>query len=266
MKKKLYSILFVFIFPTFQLLGQSSFIFSKEGRPILNRRQVLANCLNALNKSQSDKTAVAICECEAAMIDGYFSNKQYKKHTKNGLIDMSALIKEDTLLNSQIQSCYTRSGKTMLLQAEGFESEFVENCIKHIKTNTEKSLNPDKVKNFCLCQLQLVRTKKISDSEMVTLSNPNSLLFFEMMYTCGNPFMEKNETGKNWDSTMVRDIKGELTDTVKVLSLNGMTYLKIKVGSTVQFWLFDTGASDLLINNDMEEILKNENITSVALL
>ena len=39
-----------------------------------------------------------------------------------------------------------------------------------------------------------------------------------------------------------------------------MAYLEIKVGSLVQVWLFDTGASDLLINTDMEEDLKKENI------
>jgi len=42
--------------------------------------------------------------------------------------------------------------------------------------------------------------------------------------------------------------------------MNGMTFLKIKTGSLVQFWLFDTGATDLLINSEMEQQLKKENI------
>lgn len=39
-----------------------------------------------------------------------------------------------------------------------------------------------------------------------------------------------------------------------------MTYVKLKVGSLVQIWLFDTGATDLLITNEMAETLKEEKV------
>ena len=39
-----------------------------------------------------------------------------------------------------------------------------------------------------------------------------------------------------------------------------MSYVQIILGSLIQFWLFDTGASDLLINNDMEKTLQQEGV------
>lgn len=39
-----------------------------------------------------------------------------------------------------------------------------------------------------------------------------------------------------------------------------MSYVQIKTGSLVQYWLLDTGASDLLINTEMEQTLKEESI------
>jgi predicted aspartyl protease len=39
-----------------------------------------------------------------------------------------------------------------------------------------------------------------------------------------------------------------------------MTYVKIKIGSMIQVWLLDTGASDLLIGTELESALKKENI------
>jgi predicted aspartyl protease len=41
-----------------------------------------------------------------------------------------------------------------------------------------------------------------------------------------------------------------------------MTYVKLKIGSLVQIWLFDTGASDFLITKDMENTLREEKIIS----
>ena len=95
---------------------------------------------------------------------------------------------------------------------------------------------------------------------METLSNPNSLLFYEIMYKCGDPFSNEEPQDKNWNRNLEKDIIGPSSDTIKILTLNGMTYVKVKIGSSTQFWLFDTGASDLLINKEMEKDLKNENI------
>jgi len=255
-----YPIFWFLIIIAVQSFGQGEFILTKEGRPILKRRQLIANCLKTLHKDKTDKTALSICECQTDKFDGYFTSKQYKKHLSKGIINLSGLVEEDSLFEKEIQKCYTSSGNTLLLQAESFESEFISNCIKSIQKNTEKKLDINRLSNFCTCQLNLVKTKKISDAEMETLSNPNSLLFYEIMYKCGDPFSNEEPQDKNWNRNLEKDIIGPSSDTIKILTLNGMTYVKVKIGSSTQFWLFDTGASDLLINKEMEKDLKNENI------
>lgn len=240
-------------------LGQEG-IYTKEGRVVLNRRQVVNNCLAALNKDRSDKTALAICECQANKLNNRFTNKQYKQHTKNNVIDLTGLIGEDSLVQKEIQECYLASGQTILLQAEGFENEFVEQCRKSIQSSSDKTLDPGRLDSFCRCQLQMVKTKRLTDQEMNTLSNPNSLLFFEMMYRCGSPYANKTDKESNWAPSSSTDVKGPAADTINVLSLNGMTYVKVKIGSLVQVWLFDTGASDLLVNTETEATLKKENV------
>jgi hypothetical protein len=240
------------------------YIYTKEGRTILNRRELVNNCLRSLNKNRSDKTALSICECQTAKLDRRFTSKQFKQHTKSNVIDIATLVKEDSLAEKELQDCFTASGQTVLLQAESFESEFMAACRKSIQSSSEKSLDAGRVSSFCQCQLQLVKTKKLSDKEMNTLSNPNSLLFFEMMYLCGSPFTGKEDTERNWAPTSASDVRGPAADTINVLTLNGMTYVKIKVGSMVQVWLFDTGASDLLINTETEEALKAEKVLTRA--
>jgi Aspartyl protease len=244
--------------------AQDDFIRSREGNPILNRRQLMASCLKGLHKDRSDKTAYSICKCETDKLDWYFTEKKYRKYTKNNVIDIAGLIKSDSLIEKEIERCYINSGQTTLLQAESFEDEFISNCKKWIQKSTEKTLDINRVTNFCNCQLELVKAKKISDTEMQTLSNPNSLLFYEMMYKCGDPFSEKSTLENNWSAKAEKDVTGPMIDTIKILSMNGMTYVKIKIGTVIQIWLFDTGATDLLINKDMEETLKKENIITAS--
>jgi hypothetical protein len=254
-----YLIIFLCFF-CIKIHAQNEFILTKEGKSILHKRTLVNNCLWSLKKDRSDYTALSICDCQINKLDGYFSMKQYKKYTKNNTIDINGLINSDSAIKKSIEACYTNSGKTTLLQAESFGNEFISSCIKNIQKNTEKSLDSNKVRNFCSCQLELIKTRKITDAEIQTLTNPNSILFFEVMYKCGNPFYGNNSQDNNWNDYLKNDINGPVNDTIKILSINGMSYIKLKIGSVVQVWLFDTGASDLLINNDMEQILRKENI------
>jgi hypothetical protein len=231
-------------------------IYTKEGRVVLNRSSLITNCLKSLNKDRSDKTALAICECQVAKIDRKFTNKQYQKHTNGLIINIQAMIQEDSVVNREIQDCFKNSGKTILLQAEGFEQEFIADCEKSVRSSTEKELDRDRVHNFCLCQLQLVKTKKLSDEEMHALGDPNSVLYYELMYRCGNPYAKKGDVLTNAST----DITGPQADTISVLTIDGMSYVKIKIGSQLKVWLLDTGASDLLVNTDMEEALKKDGI------
>ena len=222
---------------------------------------MVANCIKALKKSPTDITAVKACDCQADKLDWHFTNSQYKKNTSYySVLNVEKMIKEDTALSRDLDACLKNSGQLTLLQADGFKKEFVENCMKSIQKSTVKKLDSVKLENFCICQLNLVRSKKVSDIEMKTLNNPNSLFFYEMMYKCGNPFTEEGSNASNWNQQMANNVIGPGADTIHILTLNGMTYVKVKTGSMVQFWLFDTGASDLLINTEMEQQLKEENI------
>lgn len=244
--------------------GQEEFIRTKEGYKILKRWGMIMNCLKSLHKDRSDEAAFSVCQCMVDKFDGHFTRKQYNRHTSGGVINISELIEEDTALKQQIQECYTASGKTVLLQAEGFEEEFVAQCKESLQKNTEKQLDPEKLDNFCRCQLQMVKEKKLTDAELKALSNPNSLLFYEVMYKCGNPLGNKGDATTEWTTEIAKDIDGPGSDTIHTLTIDGMTYVKIRIGSSLQVWLFDTGASDLLINTDMESALKQEQVITPA--
>jgi hypothetical protein len=116
-------------------------VYTSEGLPALSRVDLVDDCLQALHKDRSDPTALAICECRADQLDGRFSRKEYKKYTKKNIIDLAGLILTDSLLGDQLQQCYTSSGKTVLIEAESFESDFMRHCRISVQGSAKKILD-----------------------------------------------------------------------------------------------------------------------------
>lgn len=239
------------------LNAQNGVIRSAEGKVVMTRKSLFDNCLKGLHKTKNDTDAVSVCNCQLNTIDWHFTNAQYRQHTYDHVIEIGEMIKEDSIISKKISECYKNTGRSVLMEAESFSDEFITECVKNLQENSEKNLDVNKLKTFCYCQLNLVKEKKITDEEMKALNNPNSLFFFEIMYKCGDPF-DNDTTNNSWQITNENDITGPQIDTIKTLTMNGLTYIKIKMGNMVQFWLFDTGASDMLIGNEMERQLKEE--------
>lgn len=258
-KELLFSICIFIAAPAF---SQFDFIYTKEGKPILNKRALINDCLQSLHTDRSNQSAVSICECQVKSINHYFTNKQYRSVTVNHVIDLAKLFKLDTAMEKEIQLCYTSSNQTILLSAQGFGQEMVEKCKENILLKNSKGADKNKVAAFCSCQLELIKNKKITDKEMEAINDPNSILFYQVMATCGDPFSDNDNFKSGWTSASEKDVAGPQKDTISMLALEGMHYLKLKVGSIVYFWLLDTGASDMLITKEMEQMLMNEKILS----
>jgi hypothetical protein len=202
------------------------YVYTKEGRILFSRQRMIYQCLNYLKATKEDKTALSICECRVDKLNKRFTNKQLKKYTDDGIINLDGMINEDSVVKKDLQACFTNTGLTVLLSAERFGDKFISSCVETVKSRSSKTLDSNRVKSFCYCQLELVKTKKISDAEMNTLENPNSVLFYEMMYKCGSPFA-KDELDIGWKPAFVNDIRGPEVDTIGILTLNGLTYLKV---------------------------------------
>ena len=251
--------LFAFLY-ILSIYGQDNFIHTKEGRPFLDRNHLIYSCLKSLNRENTDKLAMSICECQVSKLDWRFKYSQIKQHTNNGIVDLPTLIKQDTALDRIIKECYSNTGQTTLLEAEGFENVFIEHCMKDLQENTNRKLDSMKLLEFCHCQLELVKSKKIKDDDMRTLNDPNSLFFYEMIYNCGDPFIDDIKNQNIWSQNSKLDIQGPKEDTIDIIAINGMTYIKAKIGDLLKVWLFDTGSTDLLINTEIEDELKKMGI------
>lgn len=262
MHARIFLIAFIVLQHFTGLSQDGDYIRATDGSPIMYRRQLVFDCLGTLNKDRNDPVARAVCECQVNMLDRVFTKAQYKKYTKKGIIDVPALINENPSIKQRMDDCIKSTGKSILLSTLEFSEKNIQHCIESISQATNKNIDSNKIRAFCTCQVETIRTKKLSDEEIKALADPNSLLFFEMMFRCGDPFLSEDNKGNIWTSNSYKDVKGPVSDTLSVLNLNGMSYVKVKIGSQVLVWLLDTGASDMLISSDIETTLKNEKVLS----
>lgn len=54
------------------------------------------------------------------------------------------------------------------MSIESFQEENITECIASIQKSTNKTLDIQKVRDFCSCQFELIKTKKLSDAEYQT--------------------------------------------------------------------------------------------------
>lgn len=242
------------------VFAQDDYIKSAEGSQIIFRRTYVTNCLNLINKDRTDKDALNICECMADKLDGHFTRKDYINNTIDGSINLKALINKDTAFKKQIEECYTNTNKTLILNAEGFQQKMLTNCYKFYTEKYGDKVDKDRLRTFCQCQVDLIKSKKITDSDFENINNPNSLTYYQFYYNCNHPFVDNDSIDRNWSVRVKNYVEGPDIDTLKVLNFKGMTYVKIKIGNNKQVWLFDSGATDLFINKETEEELKKEGI------
>ncbi|HLO45977.1 MAG TPA: retroviral-like aspartic protease family protein [Leadbetterella sp.] len=233
--------------------GQSEYIYSTEGDIILKSRDFFANCLNSYLIDGKNTDATTICRCQIETINRAFTNKQVKKFTKNRFIDLNGLIETNEAILKKLGECISTSGNSVLIQVENQHGSFLGNCKANLKSLSDSlKLSGKNLDDYCNCRANLIREYNYTDKDLEKLSNSNTDLYYIFESECGR-FLEKDY----YKPLPILQIDGPNSDTLSFISIKGMSYLNVRLSVFDDlYWLLDTGASDLLINKEMEEILK----------
>lgn len=265
-RKFIFSIVFLVIFFGGVAQDDDFYIQTISGKNIIERRVYVNDCLKKFKKDRTDATALAICECMASKIDKRFTNSQISRFTTWNILQnftslqLGELIKTDTLLSEELKRCHTSTNKSTLLGVEAFESNLIDTCYSNISVKYRGRVDTTKLRDYCKCQLDLIKSKKIPDTEIANLHNPNSLIYYQFYYYCDFPLLKKDTIDRSWNILAKTYVEGPDSDTITVLNFKGMTFVKVKIGSNRQVWMLDTGASDLLLTKATEDQLKNDGI------
>jgi hypothetical protein len=237
------------------------FIYTKDGRPLAQRKSLIIQCRKGYAAPPDNKIVTQLCECQVDLLNKRYTLGQIKKYERlyrgNGL---SQIMAEDTLLQRQMKECTNSNGAVLLLKIPEYRQSFVTKCIDNLKMNFDKPLNDTLAALYCNCAADILEKRKLTLEKFDDLSDPSSLIYNEVAFKCGSPYLEASDFAKDWKASNLNDIQGPAVDTVQVISVMGMHKIKIRIGNELRIWMIDSGASDLLVSDEYAKTLKSNGI------
>jgi len=136
---------------------------------------------------------------------------------------------------------------------------------------TEEGLTYDQIvdeemEKFCGCMVDKLYSEGYTYAEIMDIEDENSVSFNEIMMPCLDLVMEDLIDSEDVNSYIREDIKGDkIISRVPLVEYYNLGF-KVKIGiSTVEkYYLLDTGASDLVIDREMERELLLEGYLTKA--
>ncbi len=141
----------------------------------------------------------------------------------------------------------------------------VKECIKEVKSieqdlfYLEDSLTEKQVEEYCNCTVEKMFEGGYTYGDMLDIENENSATYNEIVVPCLSKIL-KTDTDLNKKTISNLSITGGgASSRIPLTNYFGEGYkLKINIGGIERYFLLDTGASDIIIDRDVErELLLN---------
>ncbi|HEY9261882.1 retroviral-like aspartic protease family protein [Chitinophaga sp.] len=236
-----------------QFASVDAYIRSREGNRVWEKNTMIWRCVKAMKADASNKEVVQICTCQAELIDRHFPMKQIKQYDRLYAGDaLNKLIEGDSALQASIEQCYKEISQANLFFSPGQMMAYRDSMVAYIRSNKKEPLDESRINSYCDCAVAIMARRKINMQTIEDMNDPNSMLFNEIAYSCGGFPYKKISPTRGWSVSDSLDVTGASgVDAVDVITISGMTKLKVKIGPVVNVWMLDCGATDMLVSDTM---------------
>jgi clan AA aspartic protease (TIGR02281 family) len=145
----------------------------------------------------------------------------------------------------------------------------VKTCVNEIMSDesTKGIFTQEIAEKYCDCAMNKIFGAGFSFETLKELENENSESYNEIILPCLTDILDDIQYQTSSNTYIEKDIKGEiLKSEVPLIDYLGQGYkIKISIGGISKYFLFDTGASDMIIDKETEKelqklgVLKPEN-------
>lgn len=143
-------------------------------------------------------------------------------------------------------------------------------CVEEIIGDDDLSeFTREEAENYCECALAKLLDRGYKLSEIETLTEEDSELFVEIVMPCVMEHLigevDMSVSNNVYDPL---DIEGEEADFIEVPlkdNLNNTYKVKVRIADNAHYFLFDTGASDMIIHRELEARLRKAGVINDSL-
>ena len=250
---------------------------TKDGVLIGNRTDLIAACEKGAKEKLMEFNGIKIetytyCSCISDNLIPTINSWEFMKAVKEE--KLSELILEEKNLDI-IMNCldevefdddykFKDSADTEFQRKGGMKI-----CVKEIMDNPE-NINiwtKELAEEYCVCAMDRLFSKDYTYKDIQEIDDENSESFNEIAMPCISMVFEDNPEFASSNTYNIDDIEGDnLRSFIPLVDYLGQGYkIKISISGVSKYFLFDTGASDLIIDRDTERellldgVLKREN-------
>ena len=255
--------------------GQS--IYSKDKINLGDREEFITACVRSGNKMISlngvdiKMTSYCSCACDQLMPELY-SWEIEEAVEKDAMINLFTKDKNLKIIldcaepNIKIDDNYIFGYKLFEEYSQAELSVGIQSCVLEAKRDTELTelFTANQISLYCSCAVEKLIREGHTMGQLNKIDDENSEAFNEIALPCFENLLIREENSESSvNEYIVDDISGHVYMTeIKLNNFLGNGYkIKINIDGVVRYFLFDTGATDLIINSDMErELIFNGSI------
>lgn len=252
------------------VFGQKDLITFKDGKQVPGRSLFIKNCVEGAREKASDrkkKDLEGLCTC---MLNVIASEYTYDEFLENADHLGDAIADPKSPVYKGIQKCTGASDEVMAVVTEGrkeegktgdsndlyagneFKSGFITTCEKTVKDNAELNGQIDGEK-YCACVYDKMASEKMPLSKVTQMQDHNSPEFNRIIVPCLEMAMLPN---KQTPVASVGDVIGDQPkEEIPLTSLMGVHRVMVKIDTIEKFYVLDSGAEDVFINEPFEKKL-----------
>ena len=130
-------------------------------------------------------------------------------------------------------------------------------CVNKIMNNEENIWTEELAEKYCACAINKLYSAGYTYEDILKMKDENSESFNEIVMPCVAGVLKDKTEFQSSNSYKFDDIEGgEYRSLIPLVDYLGLGYkIKISISGVTKYYLFDTGASDLIIDRDTEREL-----------
>lgn len=272
--QKIIKISFQFALILFEFLiiemshAEAQMIYTKDGHEIGLKEEILPFCIKSAQESLSNAPGVQInpevyCNCALDLIYPNLTFAEIEFAVKQNEIK-SLFTREDNF--QIIMKCLEGNiiyDDKVTINSDNHpdfdKTQFVNRCMKEIETNTaNKNTIPKKEAfDYCTCTIEGLLKAGYTYEEWLNADDESSIVYNEIIVSCADQYISDRIPKNQYAS---KDIIGQSSmSEIPLVEVAGLGYkIKINLDGITRYFLLDTGASELIIDRELErELLIN---------
>lgn len=238
-------------------------VFSKDGTELGDRRDLIETCVDGMLEEVvlEDGFTIAarpFCSCMVDNILPKMTNDEFMHIAMSNDEDLETLM----FINyfQDILDCLNFNDKGNG-ETNPLRDAIVEACVEEMGTDEqllEAGFSMSSVQKFCSCAVDKVSSQGYSYEQIMQAEDENGAFFNEVVMGCIEHLMDGNTFASNIYNPS--DVRGDV-ESCQVTLLNFVSVghkVKLSICGVDKYFLFDTGASDMLISKELADLLQQQ--------